>query len=258
MYCTPLLDKTLTAAGTINPYRFIKYSSTDTTAVQCSAASDAIIGVTGSVGATTGLACDFTMVGIGEVVCGDTVTRGNSLTADANGKAVVAVAGNSIAGKALKSGAAGDVIPILLHAAGDADYAPTLTTDVTIAAADVIKLNATPISLVAAPGAGKIVVPVMIQFFLDYGSAAYDGIASGEDLEVRYTNGSGALCATCEATGFMGATADAYRWVIPTTGAAVAGVANAALVLFMSAGEIATGDSPLKVRTHYRVIDAAF
>ncbi len=258
MYSTPLLDKTLTAAGTINPYRFVKFSTSDLTVVQASAATDGLLGVSGAVGSTSGLAQDVTLVGIGEITLGGTVTRGGQVTADANGCAVAAVDGNSVGGKVLKSGVAGDVVPILLHAAGDSDAAPMFSADVTIATAAVKTLNATPVALVAAPGAGKILVPVLVQFFLDYGTTAYDGIAAGEDLNVRYTNGSGALVATIEATGFLDATADAYRWVTPTTAAAVAGVANAALVLYMATGEIATGDSPLKVRTYYRVIDAAF
>ncbi len=258
MWRTPLLDKTLTAAGTISPYRLVKFSTSDTTVIQASAATDSLIGVSGSVGAASGESVDVTFVGIGEITLGDTVARGGQVTSDASGRGIPAVDGNSVAGKVLKSGVVGDVVPILLHAAGDSDASPLFQADVTITASQLKALNATPQTLVAAPGAGKILVPTLVQLFLDYATTAYDGIAAGEDLNVRYTNGSGALCATIEATGFLDATADAYRWVTPTTAAAVAGVANAALVLHMATGEIATGDSPLKVRTFYRVIDAAF
>jgi len=94
--------------------------------------------------------------------------------------------------------------------------------------------------------------------FLDYATTAYDGIAAGEDLNIRYTDGSGALLATVETDPFLTATADATRYVLPTTTAAVTPVANAPLVLYMATGNIATGDSPLKVRVRYRVIDTAW
>lgn len=258
MWRSPLLDKTLTAAGTILPYRLLKFSTSDTTVVQATAASDALIGVSGQVGAASGETLDVTLIGIGEVTLGDTVARGARVTSDASGRAITASDGENVAGMVLKSGVVGDVVPLLLHSAGAAEGAVLFTADVTVSANELKALNATPKQLVPAPGAGLILVPELVQLFLDYGSAAYDGIAAGEDLNVRYTNGSGALAVTIEATGFLDATADAYRWAIPTTGAAVAGVANAALVLSMATGEIATGDSPLKVRTHYRVIDAAF
>lgn len=130
--------------------------------------------------------------------------------------------------------------------------------DVTITATQLKALNATPITLVAAPGANKALVPILAVFFLDYNSAAYAGIASGEDLTIKYTDGSGTVLATVETTGFLDATADATRFVQPTTAAAFTPVANAVLVAHMASGEITTGDSPLKVRTYYRIIDTAW
>jgi len=259
MWRNPLLDKTYSAGGTISPYRLVKFGSSDTAVVQATAATDGLIGVAGQVGATTGTVLDITVVGIGEVELGDTVTRGQQVTADSAGRAVPATSGNSVIGVAFKSGVVGDIVPLLLHlhSAGDSDAAPLYQADVTIATAAVKTLNATPVALVASPGVGKIAVPVLVQLMLDYGSVAYDGIASGEDLNIRYTDGSGALIATVETTGFLDATADAVRVVAPTTAAALTPVANAAIVLFMATGEIATGNSPLKVRTYYRVLDAA-
>lgn len=130
------------------------------------------------------------------------------------------------------------------------------SADVLIATAAVKTLNATPVSLVAAPGAGKYLEFVRAYLFLDFAATAYDTIAAGEDLSVKYTDGSGAKAsADIEATGFMDATADALAMGLPAD-ASVA-VANAALVLHMLVGEIATGDSPLKVRTIYREVRTA-
>jgi len=132
---------------------------------------------------------------------------------------------------------------------------------VTITSAQMLALSATPRTLVAAPGAGRVLIFKGAQLFYDYNSAAYAGIATGEDLAFRYTDGSGAIAATLETTGFLDATADARRWVPEgaspaATAAGVAIVANAPLVLHMTAGEITTGDSPLLVRTFYLNVSA--
>ena len=250
----PLLDKTYTAGGTINPYRFVKFGGSDTAMLQAAAASDALIGVAGQIGAASGERLDVTFVGIGEVEAGGSITRGNSVTSDANGKAVAASDGNVIIGKALMSASSGDIIPILLHAAGDSDALPLYFADVTVSSAELLALYTTPKTLVAAPGAGNILVLDSAQLWLDYATTAYDGIASGEDLSIKYTNGSGAEVAQIEATGFLDGTADETRYVRAASAAAVQPVANAALVLHMLVGNIATGDSPLKVRTFYRVL----
>lgn len=249
----PLLDKTFVAGGAIAPYRLVKFGSSDTTLLQAAAATDALLGVSGQIGAASGEVLDVTLVGIGEVEAGDNITRGNQLTSDASGKAVAASAGNVVIGKALMSAAAGDILPVLLHAAGDSDARPLYYADVTLTTAQVKQLNGTPIQLVAAPGAGNILLLEAAQLWLDYATTAYDGIAEGEDLSIKYTNGSGAEVAAIEATGFLDGTADETRYVRPAA-TAVQPVANAALVLHMTTGNIATGDSPLKVRTWYRVL----
>lgn len=131
---------------------------------------------------------------------------------------------------------------------GDSGIVLGKYADITVSSAELLALNATPKALIAAPGAGRILVVKMVQLFLDFATVAYDGVAAGEDLAVKYTDASGAIAAQAEATGFITASADAYKF---TPGIDVVAVANAALVLHMTTGEIATGDSPLKVRVHY-------
>jgi hypothetical protein len=128
--------------------------------------------------------------------------------------------------------------------------------DVTITTAQVLALNATPITLVAAPGAGKALIFQGAHLFLDFNSVAYDGIHADEDLSIKYTNASGAQLALVETTGFLGASADARRFVYPASTAAITPVPNAPLVLHLLVGEVATGNSPLKVRVYYKVINA--
>jgi hypothetical protein len=125
--------------------------------------------------------------------------------------------------------------------------------EVTVTTGELLALNATPTTIVAAPGAGKVLVPIKLAVILDYAGVAYAGIAAGEDLVLRYTNGSGVAAFTIEATGFLDATADAIRLggVDAAAAAAITPVANAALVLHMATGEITTGTSPLRVKLWY-------
>lgn len=130
--------------------------------------------------------------------------------------------------------------------------------DMTITAAQVRALNATPRTLVPAPGAGWALVFLGALFFLDFGSVAYDGIAVGEDLAVRYTGASGLQLAQVECTGFLDQTSDQTRWVRPFAPASgdssLTPVENAPLAIHMLSSEVASGDSPLKVRTFYRKV----
>lgn len=130
---------------------------------------------------------------------------------------------------------------------------PTQSDIVTVTSAQLLALNATPKTLLAAPGAGKAIVLEFAELFLDYGTAAYAAIAAGEDLNFCYTNGSGAIIGTVEATGFLDQTSDQHRFI--RFYGTVTPVANAAIVLHMASGEVTTGDSPLDVRLHYRTID---
>lgn len=136
--------------------------------------------------------------------------------------------------------------------------------DVVVSSAELLALNATPKELVPAPGENK---------YLEFRGAviqkptgtAYAGIAAGEDLAVRYTDGSGLDVGVCEATGFLDQTTAQVRHVLPQTGALAAGTVsdftpaiNAALVLHMLVGEIITGDSDLNIRVFYRTQPSVF
>lgn len=124
---------------------------------------------------------------------------------------------------------------------------------INVSSAELLALNATPKTLLAAPGAGKMIILEGAYIFLDYNSAAYADIGASEDLALRYTDGSGEIVATVEATGFLDQTADQRRWVAPT---GFSPAVNAPLVLHMTTGEVTTGDSPLVVKLKYRVVAA--
>ena len=139
------------------------------------------------------------------------------------------------------------------HDTGIVGVPDVLSADVVISSAELLALHTTPKTLVAAPGAGKALVLDSAVFFLDYNSAAYAAIAAGDDINIRYTDGSGAIAGTLETTGFLDLTADAYSVVQPPAGSIIL-PANAPLVASLG-GAITTGNSPVAVRTLYRVIE---
>lgn len=123
--------------------------------------------------------------------------------------------------------------------------------DVKLTSAQLDTLAATPVSLIAAPGAGKITIVHKVIGFLDYNSAAYAG--SSEVLSVKYTNASGATICAFQEAGFLEATADTYECpaiidVLPVANAAVVATANA---------DLTSGDSPIYLRLYYTVLDLA-
>jgi len=135
-----------------------------------------------------------------------------------------------------------------------------LKRDVVVSSAELLALNATPKEIVPAPGAGLALVFEGAVIHKPAGTA-YGGIAAGEDLSVKYTNGAGLEVAQCETTGFLDQATDQTRYVRPHTAAslnsALVPTANAALVLHMLVGEITSGDSPLHVRFFFRVVPAS-
>lgn len=134
---------------------------------------------------------------------------------------------------------------------------------VTVTSAQLLALNATPQTIVPAQGANLVILPTLLAIRHN-GGTAYGGIAVGEDLVLKYTNGSGAQCsAAVEATGFLDQTTAQTRVVRAPSGSGATPadftpVANTPVVLHMLTGEITTGNFPLIVRCWYDVIPINF
>jgi hypothetical protein len=136
----------------------------------------------------------------------------------------------------------------------------TFWAEVALTSPQILALRATPITLVAAPGAGKVLEFVGGVLILDATATAY--VESAANLAVRYTNGSGVKASQdIEATGFIDQTTDTMTTMQPRIDAIVAksGCENAALVLHnIGAGEYTTGTGVLRVKVMYRVWTTAW
>ena len=245
--------------STTGIYRFVKQNS-DGEVILCSVAGEAALGVLQN-NPIKGQAATVAYGDVLKITAGGTITPGDQLTTDNQGRAVTEGGGDSILGECLAGASVGNIGTMLFMPQAASGTVLVTNQDtllqsatVTVSSAELLALHATPKSLVAAPGAGYALALDSAILFVDYNSAAYAGIAGAEDLEIRYTNGSGALLATIETTGFLDATADAVRYVLPVTTAAMTPADNAALILCLASGEITTGNSPLKVKINYRVI----
>jgi hypothetical protein len=134
-----------------------------------------------------------------------------------------------------------------------ANYAEVVLTNSQLKA-----LRATPKTLVAAPGAGKVIE--FVSAILRNSGGANAITESADNMAVKYTDGSGAAVSdTIEATGFIDQTAETYTNAIQKKDNIVAGTGceNQALVLHNTGdGEYAgnaANDVILTVGIFYRV-----
>lgn len=133
---------------------------------------------------------------------------------------------------------------------------------VVITNAQMLALRATPKTLVAAPGAGKVLQFVSAVLLFDR-AAAYTETA--DNMAVKYVDGSGtAISVAIESTGFVDAAADAVYFAEPVAGT-ILGVKtlfeNCALVLHNTGdGEFGGGDAAneVVVQTSYRTWSTEF
>lgn len=126
------------------------------------------------------------------------------------------------------------------------------TTSVNLAAADIIAMGTTPVSLIAAPGAGKIILVESITFKMTRTSTAFTG---GGALEFRYTDASGAkvsadIAATVVTTGGAGTEYNHVGGVVSS----LTPVANAAVVIRNATAAFADGTGTAVVTIKYRIV----
>lgn len=115
----PILTENFDAGAAIAPHRICKPGAADGTAIQAAGTTDAMDGVSDELGAAAaGDRVDIYTMGVVEVEYGGAVTRGDHLTADADGKAVTAAPGAGVnmrvIGIARVSGVADDICLVRL------------------------------------------------------------------------------------------------------------------------------------------------
>lgn len=143
-----------------------------------------------------------------------------------------------------------------LSTAGQVQYA-----EVSLTNAEMLALRAAPKTLVAAPGAGKMLQFLGATLLFDYVGAYTE---TTDNMAIKYTDGSGvAVSDAIEATGFVNATADTVTFARPAIDGIVAksGSENKALVLHNTGdGEYGGGNAgnAVRVKVAYRIITTGF
>jgi len=144
-------------------------------------------------------------------------------------------------------------VALLSQGASDLRWA-----DVALTNADIKALRATPKTLVAAPGTGKVVEFLSAVLMLKAGTNVLTEATA--NLAVRYKDGSGVqVSQTIETTGFIDQAADQITYGLQKLDPITARSAceNQPLVLHnLGAGEIAgnaANDATMKVKVGYRV-----
>lgn len=133
---------------------------------------------------------------------------------------------------------------------------PVRFAEISLTDTNMKALRATPIELVAAPGAAYVLELVSATLIFDY-TAAYT--ESADNMAIKYTDGSGVqISDDIEATGFVDATADTITFARKKVDGIVAasGAANKALVLHNTGdGEYGGGNAAnrVRVKVSYRV-----
>lgn len=162
-----------------------------------------------------------------------------------------------------------DVAPVAAHTHNGTDSLQVNPNDLTganlyfavrkvvLTSADILDLNATPVTLVPAFGrvaaarvTNSVIIVEGITARLYFGGTAYTG---AQNLEFRYTNGAGIKVTADLASTFINSGADAYGHVAGIV-TAFAPVANAPIVVRVPTASPATGNGTIVFSVKYRVV----
>jgi hypothetical protein len=124
---------------------------------------------------------------------------------------------------------------------------------VTITSAQLLALHTTPISVIAAPGAGLAIDVVSCVLTYHYNTTAYT-INGSTNLTLNFTNASGAaITTTLATTGLIDQTANvSIDFKAVTTNVTM--VVNAAVVFCLAAANPTLGDGTLVLNVLYRIV----
>lgn len=123
--------------------------------------------------------------------------------------------------------------------------------DFTLTSTQMDTLNATPVSLLAAPGAGLINQVEGVETYIDAGSTPFE--AGSATLKFCYTDGSGAEVATAIPNATLESASDTYYRSVAL---ACVPVVNAAIVAAIGT-DVSAGNGTIYGRIWYRTINVS-
>ena len=109
------LIKTFHAPMPVAGYRIVTFAAGANAVAAAGAVTDPLLGVTTSIGSQDNGRCDVIVAGVSEVRFGAAVGKGDVLTTDASGRAVLATqVTDRVVGIALADAVADDIAPLLI------------------------------------------------------------------------------------------------------------------------------------------------
>lgn len=138
--------------------------------------------------------------------------------------------------------------------AGSGRAQPVLTASVELTSADILSLASSPVEVVAAPGAGKMILPLGAVAAMHFGTVAYNGggidVHPETDAGAYFVRLSNVFASTQDVV-FTDGSQNAQNNEIPVT------FDDAAFVVSCPSGNPTTGDGTCTVSVPYVVIDIA-
>lgn len=195
-------------------------------------------------------------------------TSGATVTDAGGGKAQVAISGGALTVQDTNGNTETAVGTLTFETgtvgsggANKATYTPPggggASVTVSLTSAQLKALNSSPFTIVAAPGAGKTIIPTFVEYDFTFGSVAYsnlngtDGLsyagALNAPVDINFNSGNAQLYVLVN-----GLVADGFAFVAPTAGLPISDAVNQALVL-QSSVDWTDGDGTLIVTVAYYV-----
>ena len=114
----PVLTKSKPAGADFDGHLFLAFTGTEDEVAAAAAATAAIVGVSERLGGKAGAMADIIMLGEYPIRAGGDITAGDPLTADVQGRAILAVPAVAsivrVGAFALADGVLGDLVPALI------------------------------------------------------------------------------------------------------------------------------------------------
>lgn len=124
--------------------------------------------------------------------------------------------------------------------------------EVTVSSSQLQNLVGSPVTLIDAPGDGKVLEPIDVVVIYDYNSTPYTTPASVINFSINSVDFASASISTPMNEAFAG-TSDVILEFPLTSASSYVLAANTALLLTNGGSELADGDSPIRLKITYRV-----